>query len=145
MARVATGQIPGQQTQCHGREPRANKGDDLRDEQISIGSVGQYIEYDGLKQLGECFYLGEVQISASSKAVVDMIVDEGALGDGDGLFHGLELYRDFGTGPAVLDHANDMTQMTVSALQPLGDAGMGCMLMGFWHILIISPQGGYGK
>ena len=56
-----------------------------------------------------------------NEAMIDMIVDEGALGAGDGALDGLELLRDINAGPLVLDHADDAAQMTGSAVEPLDD------------------------
>lgn len=74
-----------------------------------------------------------------------MIVDQGALCGDDSLLYGLELDRDVGAGPFVLDHVDDVTQMTISAFQSLDDTRMGCVLGGGAMDLTISPLGGYGK
>ena len=55
--------------------------------------------------------------------MVDMIVDERALGAGDGVFDRLELLRNIDAGALLLDHADDAAQMTGGAVQPLDDRG----------------------
>lgn len=53
------------------------------------------------------------------EAVVDMVVDERALGAGDGALDGLELLRDIDARSLFLDHTDDAAQMTGSAVEPL--------------------------
>jgi hypothetical protein len=55
------------------------------------------------------------------EAMVDMVVDERALGAGYGAFDGLELLRNVDAGSLLLDHADNAAQMTGSAVEPLDD------------------------
>ena len=100
---------------------------------MAIGAVFQNTEHGELKQFGERLHLDEIGLAVGVKAVVNVIVDQRALGGGHRLLHGLELHRDVGARPAFLDHVDNMPQMTVRALQPLDDTGMGCMPMGLCH------------
>ena len=50
-----------------------------------------------------------------------MIVDERALGAGDGVLDRLELLREVDAWAFLLDHPNDATKMTGSAVQALDD------------------------
>jgi len=45
-----------------------------------------------------------------------MVVDERALGAGDGVFDRLELLRNIDAGAFLLDHADDTAQMTSGAV-----------------------------
>lgn len=51
--------------------------------------------------------------------MVDMIVDERALGAGDSILHRLELLREIDAGPLLLDHPDDTAQMAGRTVQPL--------------------------
>ena len=63
--------------------------------------------------------------------MVDMIVDQRALGAGNGVLNCLELLRDIDAWPALLDHCGDTAQMTVRAIEALDDRGMaGVSIMG---------------
>lgn len=67
--------------------------------------------------------------------MVDMIVDERALGAGDGVFDRLKLLRNIDAGALLFDHADDATQMTSDAVEPFDDCGVaGVSVMG--HTLI---------
>ena len=68
-----------------------------------------------------------------------MIVNERALGGRNRLLHGLELHRDVGAGPPVLDHSDHRVQMAVRALEAFDDAGMGCVSIMLCHNCLISP------
>ena len=58
------------------------------------------------------------------KAVIDMIVDQRALGAGDCTFDGLELLRDVDAGSLLLDHPYDAAQMTRRSVEALDDRRM---------------------
>ena len=53
--------------------------------------------------------------------MVDMVVDERALGAGNGAFDCLELLRDIDARSLLFDHADDAAHMTGGAVQPLDD------------------------
>ena len=139
---IASGQVPRQQTQRDGRKAGADERNHLRGEKAAIGPVGEDSEHDGSEQFGQRLDLGEVCLTAGAEAMVDVILNQGALGGRHGLLDGLELHGDVRTGPTFLDHADDMTQMAVRPLQPLDDAGMTCMPMEFCHTYSVSPWGG---
>ena len=56
-----------------------------------------------------------------NEAVVDVVVDERALGAGNRAFNGLKLLGDVDAGPLFLDHPDDAAQMTRCAVQALDD------------------------
>jgi len=58
------------------------------------------------------------------QAMIDVIVDECALGAGDSILDRLELLSDIDAGPLLLDHPDDAAQMTGSSVQPLDDRRM---------------------
>jgi len=83
------------------------------------------------------------------KAVIEMIVDQGLLGLGDGLLDGMQLLGDIEAGAASFNHLDNRAQMPVRALQPLDDIGMRvvhvgvAVIVGVWlgHDILISPLG----
>ena len=105
----------------------------VRGEQMAIGSVFQNIEHGGLKQFGQRLHLGEIGLAVGAEAMVDVIVNERALGGNHRFLHGPELHGNVGAGPAFLDHVDNMPQMAVRALKALDDTGMGCVSMWFCH------------
>ena len=74
--------------------------------------------------------------------MVDVILNQGAFGLGNGFFDGMELLRDVGAGPLALDHLNHAEKMPVGTFQPLDDIGVGCMGRVFYHRQTVSPLGG---
>ncbi len=77
------------------------------------------------------------------QAVVDVVVDQDALGRRHRAFHRRELAGDVEAGFSPFDHPDDVPQMPLGALEPLHQVGMGGVLMHVFHAEIISPQGGY--
>ena len=71
------------------------------------------------------------------KTVVDMVLDERALGLADGLFNRMQLLGNVYTFPPVLDHGNDAAQMTVCTLQALDDRLMALVRMGMALSIIV--------
>src|SRR5262245_24996693 len=67
------------------------------------------------------------------ETMVDVIVDQLALGIADRGLDRVQLLGKLQAGPAVLDHANQGAQMTLGTLQALDDVRMACVLNG--HIL----------
>ena len=63
------------------------------------------------------------------KAVIDVILNERALGIGNGLFHRIQLLGDVGAAGMRLDHPDDMRQMSGRALEALGNRRMRCVQM----------------
>ena len=55
------------------------------------------------------------------QAVIDVILNQGALGLAYGLLHGMQLLRDIHALTAILDHGDDAAQMALGALQALHD------------------------
>ena len=49
------------------------------------------------------------------EAMLDVIVNEFALGVRDRLFHGVELLREFKAGATFLDHRDQRSQMAIGA------------------------------
>jgi len=74
--------------------------------------------------------------------MVDVILNQGAFGLGNGFFDGMELLRDVGAGPLRLDHLDDTQKMPVGTFQPIYDLGVGCMRDMFCHKQRLSPSGG---
>lgn len=65
------------------------------------------------------------------EAMVDVIIDQRALGAGNGVLDGLELLRDIDAWPTLFDHCGDTSQMAIRAIQSLDDRGMaGVSVMG---------------
>ena len=66
-----------------------------------------------------------------NQAVIDMIVDERALGAGDRVLHRLKLLRDIDARPLLFDHPDDAFQVPGRTVEPLDDRGMiGMIVMG---------------
>lgn len=60
----------------------------------------------------------------SVEAMVEVVVDQGALGLFYRSLDGMELLGDVNARPSRFDHLDDGLQMAVSALEPLCDRGM---------------------
>ncbi|MOA57739.1 hypothetical protein D3C78_1819740 [compost metagenome] len=58
-----------------------------------------------------------------------MVLDQGALGLADGLFHGVQLLGDIHAGAVGLEHADDAAQMPFGALQALDDGRVALVQM----------------
>ncbi len=58
------------------------------------------------------------------EAMLDMIVDELALGIGDGILHRVQLLRNIETGSPDFDHGQSGTQMPFRSFQTFHDFGM---------------------
>ena len=58
------------------------------------------------------------------KAMLDMVVDQLALGVAHGLLNSMQLLREIETGPPLLNHRNDRPDVTFGSLEALGDRGM---------------------
>ncbi|MET4320041.1 hypothetical protein ABIC02_003789 [Bradyrhizobium sp. RT5a] len=83
------------------------------------------ISRDRLK-LGEgilCRFAGAA-VGGRIQAVVDMIVDEGFFGLGDGFLDRMKLLGQVETGAAIIEHRDDPAQVPLGALQPLDDIRM---------------------
>lgn len=66
--------------------------------------------------LGDCTELRDCVLRSLTllgvdEAMINMVVDERALGAGDGVLDGLELLRNIDTRTLVLDHADDASQV----------------------------------
>jgi hypothetical protein len=71
---------------------------------------------------GECF-------DRVLQAVIDMVLDQHALGLADSFFHGMQLLSDVDAGPMVFDHGDDAAQVTLRTLQPFDDIAMTLVLV----------------
>ncbi len=68
-----------------------------------------------------------VVLDGVGQAMVDVVVDQGLLGRGDGAFDGVELLDDVHAGTVGLHHADDVAQVPLGALEPLDDVRVGRM------------------
>jgi len=72
-----------------------------------------------------------------------MVLNQRLLGLRDRLFDGLKLLGDVMARATVLNHLDDAAQVTVRALEPLDDLGMGAMdVLACRHGLTSYPPGG---
>lgn len=58
------------------------------------------------------------------EAMIDMIVDQRALGAGDGILDRLQLLGDIDAGTLLLDHPDDALEMPRRAIEPFNDRGV---------------------
>lgn len=63
------------------------------------------------------------------KAVIDVILNQGAFGLAHGRFNGMKLLGDIHAFAAFLDHRDDAAQMAIGALESLDDGFVGLMYM----------------
>ena len=118
--------------------------DHLRGEQVAVGAVIQDGEHrTASEQFGQRLHFGQNGVLVMGQAVVDVVVDQDALGRRHRAFHRRELAGDVEAGFSPFDHPDDVPQMPLGALEPLHQVGMGGVLMHVFHAEIISPQGGY--
>ncbi|MNL59887.1 hypothetical protein D3C87_1836500 [compost metagenome] len=66
--------------------------------------------------------------------MIDMVLDQSALGLADGFFHGVQLLSDVDAGPTVFDHVDDAAQVPLSTLQPFDDIAMTLVLVAVFVI-----------
>jgi hypothetical protein len=78
------------------------------------------------------------------QAMVDVILDQGALRLGYRLLDGVQLLGDIQTGPMTLDHGDDASQMSFGPFEPLDDFGVGLVNV-ICHGAFLSPWRGYFK
>ena len=71
--------------------------------------------------------------------MVDVIVDQFALGVGDGILNGMKLLREVEAWLTDLDHADKCAQVSFRAFQTLDDGRMTFV----FHLLVPSPGKGY--
>ena len=71
--------------------------------------------------------------------MVDVIVDQFALGVGDGVLNGMKLLREVEAWLTRLDHADKRAQVSFRAFQTLDDGRMTLV----FHLLVLSPGIGY--
>lgn len=76
------------------------------------------------------------------KAMIHMVMDEGALRIGYGFLNRMELLCDLDAGFSFFHHRNDGTQMAFGAFQPSDQRRVACMVMWFCHIGCNNPPGG---
>jgi hypothetical protein len=79
------------------------------------------------------------------QAVVDVVMDQDALGRCDGALHRSELASDVQAGFFSFDHPDDVSQMTLGALEPFHEIWVAGVLVHLFHAAIISPPGGYAQ
>src|SRR5882757_4800287 len=63
-------------------------------------------------------------LERSLEAVTDVVVDQCFFGALDCTLHGLQLLRDLGAWPALLDHPDDGFEVAIGAFQASGNRGM---------------------
>jgi hypothetical protein len=71
--------------------------------------------------------------------MIDMVVDQRLLGFPNGLFHGVKLLSNIEARPALPDHRNDPTEMSLGPFQPLHDVRVGLMNVPVLHALSYPP------
>ena len=76
------------------------------------------------------------------KAMVDMVMDQGAFCIGHGIFDRLHLLCDLDARFACLDHLDHCTQVPIGAFEPSNQSRMCCMGMGLYHKTELSPPRG---
>ena len=81
---------------------------------LEIAGNGLELRFVGLGTLGV-------------EAMVHMVVDQGALGIGNGTFYSLKLLSDIDAGLTVLNHSDDRAEMAFGTFQPGNEGGMTCM------------------
>jgi hypothetical protein len=57
--------------------------------------------------------------------MIEMVLDQSALGLSDRLLHRMELLRDINAWSAALNHRDNAAEMTLGPLQALDDFGVG--------------------
>lgn len=72
-------------------------------------------------------HVARLVLDRMGQAVLDMIVDQGPFGCGDGPLDGVELLSHIQARAAGFHHADDVSQMTFGALQALDDVRVGPM------------------
>ncbi|PRD26010.1 UNVERIFIED_CONTAM: hypothetical protein NCL1_39267 [Trichonephila clavipes] len=141
---IRAGQLVGQQAERHRHQAGADERDHLGGEQVAVGAVIQDGEHrTASEQFGQRLHFGQNGVLVMGQAVVDVVVDQDALGRRHRAFHRRELAGDVEAGFSPFDHPDDVPQMPLGALEPLHQVGMGGVLMHVFHAEIISPQGGY--
>lgn len=73
------------------------------------------------------------------EAMVDMVLNQRALGLLNGLLNRMELLGDVRAGLLILDHLDDACEVPIGTLEPLDDSGVGCMGRVFCHIQDVTP------
>src|SRR5580704_12241955 len=81
-------------------------------------------------------------VSPGLQTVVDMVVDQFALGRADGGLHGVQLLREVGAGATLFDHPDHRAEMALGALQSRRDRWMGGVFAMLCHCDGVSPGGG---
>ncbi len=70
------------------------------------------------------------------QAMVDVILNQGALGLANGFFHRMQLLGNIHAGTAILDHGDDAAQVALGAFEPFDDVSVTLMVvMAFMHDL----------
>lgn len=70
------------------------------------------------------------------QAMVDVILNQGALGLANGFFHRMQLLGNIHAGTAILDHGDDAAQVALGAFEPFDDVAVTLMVvMAFMHDL----------
>ncbi|SLN78011.1 hypothetical protein ROA7023_04657 [Roseisalinus antarcticus] len=62
-----------------------------------------------------------------------MVLNQSALGLGNGFFDSMKLLCDIGAGALCLDHPDYTQKMPVGTFQPLYNVWVGCMVRMFCH------------
>lgn len=77
--------------------------------------------------------------------MIDVVVDEDALGRRHRTFDGGKLAGDVKARFCVFNHADDMAKVPFGALQTLDQIAMSCVLVRAWHGEAFIPHGGYSN
>ncbi|CAK7262250.1 protein of unknown function (plasmid) [Shinella sp. WSC3-e] len=151
-AGVRSGDLVGEQAEGDRRQTCPDQRDDLRQKEVAIGSVLEDAEHavsDRSEIFGDRLELGHGASLVGGQgadhileAMVEMVLDQRALGIGDRLFDGMKLLCEIEAGAPVLDHRDDALQMSLGPLQPLDDLGMGLVPV-LAHMHNLSPWIGY--
>src|SRR4051812_20025200 len=75
------------------------------------------------------------------EAMLDVVVDEFALGAGDGFLDRMKLLREIETASILREHVHNGTQMSLRAFEALDDGGVAGVLH---DVMILSSPMGYG-
>ena len=96
---------------------------------LEIAGNGLELRFVGLGTLGV-------------EAMVHMVVDQGALGIGNGTFYSLKLLSDIDAGLTVLNHSDDRAEMAFGTFQPGNHLAVACVGVFICHRVTLSSPGG---
>ena len=113
---------------------------------MSVVRAWRRVFHSGLKVFRELFEFSQAGLAVRTRAVIeamlDVIVDQFALGVADGLLDRVQLLSQVEAAAVFFQHGHDAAQVAVHPLQPLDDLGMRRV---FCHGFILSRGIGYVK